>query len=105
MQLLDTHLVGDLPIIKAKTPTLGNRSVIYLNVTASDIDGEIGFEKLHQTILVQEPEGPSSRNVILLVVRDVTAGRATAEWTISSSNPSFYASDIGASRGMITFEK
>lgn len=78
----------------------------FLNVTAKDANGEIGFSTAHQTVSVQEPTGPSSLFIQLPVRRTGTADRVVAHWNITSDHSAtFYANDTGPQSGEVVFEE
>lgn len=91
--------------VKPSSPRIGDRSIIYLNITAADANGEVGFSTVHQRVSVQEAEGPSSRFVHLLVKRTGTADRVVVYWNITSTSATFFANDTGPQNGNVTFEE
>ena len=91
--------------MKPSSPRIGNRSIIYLNITAADANGEVGFSTVHQRVSVQEAEGPSSRFVHLLVKRTGTADRVVVYWNITSTSATFFANDTGPQNGNVTFKE
>ena len=91
--------------VKPSSPKLGDRTVVFLNITAADANGEVGFSTVHQTVSVQEPGGPSSRFVQLLVKRTGTADRVVVHWNITSDSATFYTNDTGPQSGQVVFEE
>ena len=91
--------------VTPSSPKIGNRSIAFLNVSATDANGEIGFSTAHQSISVQEPVGPSSLLVQLPVRRTGTADRVVVHWNITSDSATFYANDTGAQSGDVVFEE
>lgn len=91
--------------VKPSSPKIGNRPMVYLNITAADANGEVGFSTVHQQVSVQEPAGPSSRFVHLLIKRTGTADRVVVYWNITSKSATFFANDTGPQSGNVTFEE
>lgn len=91
--------------VTPSSPKIGNRSIAFLNVTAQDANGEIGFSIAHQSVSVQEPVGPSSLFMQLPVRRTGTADRVVVHWNITSDSTTFYANDTGPQRGEVVFEE
>ncbi|PFX17387.1 G-protein coupled receptor 98 [Stylophora pistillata] len=91
--------------VKPSSPKIGNRPMVYLNITAADANGEVGFSTVHQQVSVQEPAGPSSRFVHLLLKRTGTADRVVVYWNITSKSATFFANDTGPQSGNVTFEE
>ena len=87
------------------SPKIGNRSIAFLNVTAKDANGEIGFSTAHQSVFVHEPVGPSSLFIQLPVRRTGTADRVVVHWNITSDSATFYANDTGLQSGEVVFEE
>lgn len=87
------------------SPKIGNRSLAFLNITAKDANGEIGFSTAHQSVSVQEPVGPSSLFMQLPVRRTGTADRVVVHWNITSDSATFYANDTGPQSGEVVFEE
>ncbi|XP_048584248.1 adhesion G-protein coupled receptor V1 isoform X2 [Nematostella vectensis] len=103
--LEDVSLAGVSPLIAPKTPSIGDNNTLFINVTAGNANGEVGFSTSHQSLVVQEPEGSLPRAVILPVLRDGTAGEANVTWTLSSTNPLVTAGDTRPTSGVITFQQ
>ena len=91
--------------VAPSSPRIGKRSVAFLNVTAKDANGEIGFSAAHQTKSVQEPVGPSSLFIQLPVRRTGTADRVVVYWNITSDSATFYTNDTGQQSGEVVFEQ
>ena len=96
---------GLINSVTPSSPKIGNRSIAFLNVTAKDANGEIGFSTAHQSVSVQEPVGPSSLFIELPVRRTGTADRVVVRWNITSVSATFYANDTGPQSGEVAFEK
>ena len=96
---------GLINSVTPSSPKIGNRSIAFLNVTAKDANGEIGFSTAHQSVSVQEPAGPSSLFMQLAVRRTGTADRVVVYWNITSVSATFYANDTGPQSGEVAFEK
>lgn len=96
---------GLINSVTPSSPKIGNRSIAFLNVTAKDANGEIGFSTAHQSVSVQEPAGPSSLFMQLPVRRTGTADRVVVYWNITSVSATFYANDTGPQSGKVTFEE
>ena len=87
------------------SPRIGNRSAVFLNITAKDANGEIAFSTAHETVSVQEPAGPASMILYLPVKRRGTANRVTVYWNITSDSATFFPNDTGPQSGEVVFEE
>ena len=54
-------------------------------------------------LTVDEPNGPQSFAVPILLMRDGTAGQATVSWKMKSSNRYFTSNDVDAVSGSVVF--
>ena len=79
--------------------------MIFLNVTAKDANGEVGFSTAHQAVSVQEPVGPASKFIHLPVKRSGTANRVVVHWNITSDSATFFPNDTGKQSGDVVFEE
>lgn len=79
--------------------------MVFLNITAKDANGEVGFSTAHQAVSVQEPAGPASTFVHLPVKRSGTANRVVVHWNITSNSATFFPNDIGPQSGDVVFEE
>ena len=89
--------------VEPTSPRLGNRSTVFLNITAKDANGEIAFSTAHETVSVQEPPGPVSTFLYLPVKRRGTANRVTVYWNITSDSATFFPNDTGRQSGEVVF--
>ena len=89
--------------VPPKTPRIGARNTLSINITAEDANGEVGFAPAHQSRDVQEPMGGAPWPVVLTVMRSGTSQEATVFWNITSTSSSFLASDVGAMEGQVVF--
>ena len=91
--------------VQPSSPRLGHRSAIFINITAKDANGEVGFSTAAQKVVVQEPLGPSSLFVVLPVRRSGTVNRVVVYWNITSTSPTFFPNDTGPVNGKVVFEQ
>lgn len=91
--------------VPPSSPKIGSKSEVFLNVTAKDANGEVGFSTAHQMLSVQEPAGPASSFLQLAVKRSGTANRVVVHWNITSNSNTFFPNDTGPQRGKIVFEE
>ena len=102
---LATNSVPLTSEVPPSSPKIGNKSEVFLNVTAKDANGEVGFSTAHQMLSVQEPAGPASSFLQLAVKRSGTANRVVVHWNITSNSNTFFPNDTGPQRGKIVFEE
>ena len=87
------------------SPRIGSRSTVFLNITAKDANGEVGFSTAHQTLSIQEPAGPASTFLYLPVKRSGTADRVVVYWNITSDSATFFPNDTGPQSGIVVFQE
>ena len=87
------------------SPKIGNKSEVFLNVTAKDANGEVGFSTAHQMLSVQEPAGSASSFLQLAVKRSGTANRVVVHWNTTSNSNTFFPNDTGPQSGKVSFEE
>ena len=102
---LATNSVPLTSEVLPSSPKIGNKSEVFLNVTAKDANGEVGFSTAHQMLSVQEPAGSASSFLQLAVKRSGTANRVVVHWNITSNSNTFFPNDTGPQSGKVSFEE
>ena len=102
---LATNSVPLTSEVPPSSPKIGNKSEVFLNVTAKDANGEVGFSTAHQMLSAQEPAGSASSFLQLAVKRSGTTNRVVFHWNITSNSNTFFPNDTGPQSGKVSFEE
>ncbi|XP_033109462.1 adhesion G-protein coupled receptor V1-like [Anneissia japonica] len=70
-------------VFQPSSPRIGEKSVVALELSTAEANGEVGFDQESLKLEVQEPDGDTPAQIRLNVTREGTSGYVSLLWRIS----------------------